>query len=509
MSLSRNLVAGMASSIWTALIGLAVVPLYLKYLGIEAYGLIGFFSTIQAVLSLLDMGLAPTINREVARCSASGKMDEARSLLHSLAIVYWAMACMIALAVAGLAPFIAEHWLQSKNLSHETISHAVMLMGLVAACRWPVGLYQGALMGLQKIALSSGVASAIGTFSSLGAISVLAFISPTIEAFFIWQACVGMAYAITMRWITWHSIGSKNRSRQFSFDALKRIWRFSAGMSGVALSATVFTQLDKLILSRTLSLKAFGHYMLATVIVSGMYLLIMPIFNAMYPRFSTLVVSGDTEKLTDLYRLSTRMLVSVLFPIATVLAIFAKDLVLVWTGNPSIALSVGPIITLLAIGSALHGIMFFPYALQLAYGMTRLPLMINTILMIALVPLIIYFSLKYGAQGGAIAWLVLHLLYVMLGTVLTHRHLLKGLGLTWLAQDIGIPCSISCLMGLIEYYSVERIGLSPFIKLTCAGGLALLTTLLLVVTSSKLRSILLSYLGWERGKAIILKDGLD
>lgn len=59
MSLSRNLLAGLANSIWTALIGLAVVPLYLKYLGIEAYGLIGFFVTTQALLQLLDMGLAP------------------------------------------------------------------------------------------------------------------------------------------------------------------------------------------------------------------------------------------------------------------------------------------------------------------------------------------------------------------------------------------------------------------------------------------------------------------
>ena len=70
MSLRRNLLAGLANSVWSALVSLAVVPFYLKYLGIEAYGLIGFFVTTQAILSLLDMGMAPTINREVALCSA-------------------------------------------------------------------------------------------------------------------------------------------------------------------------------------------------------------------------------------------------------------------------------------------------------------------------------------------------------------------------------------------------------------------------------------------------------
>ncbi|MFA6198778.1 MAG: polysaccharide biosynthesis protein, partial [Patescibacteria group bacterium] len=76
MKLGHNLLAGLANSIWSALVGLAVVPFYLKYLGIEAYGLIGFFVTTQAVLSLLDMGMAPTINREVARCSAAGSLQE-------------------------------------------------------------------------------------------------------------------------------------------------------------------------------------------------------------------------------------------------------------------------------------------------------------------------------------------------------------------------------------------------------------------------------------------------
>ena len=103
MSLSRNLLAGLFNSIWSALLGLAVVPFYLKYLGIEAYGLIGFFATLQALLQLLDMGMAPTINREVARCSATGNLPEAGKLLHTLAVVYWCIAAIIALSILAIA----------------------------------------------------------------------------------------------------------------------------------------------------------------------------------------------------------------------------------------------------------------------------------------------------------------------------------------------------------------------------------------------------------------------
>src|SRR3990172_695786 len=380
MRLGRNLLAGLTSSIWSAVVGLAVVPFYLKYLGIEAYGLIGFFVTTQALLSLLDMGMAPTINREVARCSASGKLQDAGKLLHTLAVVYWSMAGVIALFILALAPLIAEYWLQSKRLSPQTISHAVMLMGLVVACRWPIGLYQGALIGAQRLTVSSAINMAMVTIGSLGAVAVLAFVSPTIEAFFIWQACVGLVYAITIRWSAWRIIGKLDQI-SFDVDKLKSVWRFTAGMSGIGLTALVFTQLDKVMLSKMLGLEEFGHYMLATVVVSGLYVLIAPVYNVVYPRFSALVATGDTEKLIDLYRLGTRMLATVIFPIAMVLAVFAEGLVLVWTGNPSIASRVAPVIALLAIGSALHGVMYFPYALQLAYGMTRLPLTINIILL--------------------------------------------------------------------------------------------------------------------------------
>jgi O-antigen/teichoic acid export membrane protein len=498
MSLSRNLLAGLANSIWSALIGFAVVPFYLKYLGIEAYGLIGFFVTTQAVLSLLDMGLAPTINREVARCSALGSLKEAGRLLHTLAVVYWGMAVLIALLILILAPWIAEYWLQSKQLSSQTIAHSVMLMGLVVACRWPVGLYQGALIGAQRLTVSSGINMTMTTISSLGAVAVLVFVSPTIEAFFIWQACVGIVYAISMRLAAWHVIGE---AQKISFDlvGLKRVWRFSAGMSGVALSATVLTQLDKVILSKLLGLEEYGQYMLATLMVSGLYVLILPVFNVVYPRLSALVVTGETEKLTDLYRIGTRMLGTVLFPIAMAFAVFAEEILRVWTGNPALSSSVAPVVAFLAMGAALHGVMFFPYALQLAYGKTRLPLKINLILIIALVPLIIMFAMTYGVLGGAMAWLVFQVLYLMLGTWLTHRQLLKGIGLKWLLQDVGIPLGLSLLAGIFGYFVIRNAGYSFGVKLISGSMLTIVVALLsFAVLPKVVKNILLHQVGLRK-----------
>ena len=65
--LKRNLIANYLGQGWTALMGLAFIALYIKFLGIEAYGLIGIFAVLSAWLALLDMGMTPTVSREMAR----------------------------------------------------------------------------------------------------------------------------------------------------------------------------------------------------------------------------------------------------------------------------------------------------------------------------------------------------------------------------------------------------------------------------------------------------------
>jgi O-antigen/teichoic acid export membrane protein len=492
MRLSGNLLAGLANSVWSALIGLAVVPFYLKYLGIEAYGLIGFFVTTQALLSLLDMGLAPTINREVSRYSASGNLQEAGKLLHTLAIVYWSMAGVIALLILVLAPLIAEYWLQSKQLSPQSIAHAVMLMGLVVACRWPIGLYQGALIGAQRLTVSSGINITMVTIGSLGAVMVLAFVSPTIEAFFIWQACVGLVYAITMRSASWRVIGNKQVNK-FDVGNIKRILKFSLGVSAISFAGLLLTQIDKLILSKTLGLEGFGQYMLATIVAGSLYILITPIFNTIYPRFSSLVAQENFEELLKQYRTASHLLASMLFPTAMIMVLLSQVLIRLWTGNPDLAANVAPLASFLLIGYALHGVMHIPYALMLAQGEIKSMSIIYILLISIIVPLTIVFSLSYGAVGGAIAQLLHFIFYLLLGTWIFHKKFLKGYAGNWLSKDIGVPLGISLLIGVSGYFGMPIVGEVVYVKLLLGILLWVVATILSILSSPFLRSIFVRY----------------
>ena len=51
----KNVIANLAGSGWTALVGVAFTPSYIKFLGIEAYGLVGFCIMLQTTLLVMDL----------------------------------------------------------------------------------------------------------------------------------------------------------------------------------------------------------------------------------------------------------------------------------------------------------------------------------------------------------------------------------------------------------------------------------------------------------------------
>ena len=67
ISLRLSVAANYASQIYTTLISILLIPLYLGMMGAEAYGLIAFFSMLQSWFIVLDLGLSLTIARESAR----------------------------------------------------------------------------------------------------------------------------------------------------------------------------------------------------------------------------------------------------------------------------------------------------------------------------------------------------------------------------------------------------------------------------------------------------------
>lgn len=422
------------------LISLAAVPFYIRFLGIESYGLIGVFLSMTAIFSLLDFGLRTTLNRKLAQLSTqSGSAQEMRDLLRTLELIYWGIAAIIGISVVLAAPFIASHWVRPRELSVEAVTLALRMIGIVIACQWPLALYAGGMMGLQKQVTLNLVASSFATVRSLGAILVLWFMAPTLTAFFSWFLIMSLAETLLTGWMLWRCLPGSGVSARFSRQQLEGLWRFAAGMTGVSVLSVVLTQLDKVILSAVLSLEAFGYYTLAWRVAAALYSLSGPINTAFFPRFSQLAVTGDTRELARLYHQGCQLVSVALLPVAVILAFYAGDFLYLWTTSPGIAEQSGAILSLLALGTALNGLMGLPAALQFAHGWTRLVIVFNSIAVLLLAPMIYFMSIRYGGIGAAGVWLALNSGYVLFMLRIMHHRLLPGELRAWYLLDVGAP----------------------------------------------------------------------
>lgn len=436
-----NVIANFVGNAWIALLSIVFVPIYLHYIGVESYGLIGVFSSIQAFIVLLDFGLSPTLNRELARLSAlEDRTQEMHDIKRTLEIPNWIFAVFIALFLSALAPLIARFWVQPKDLSVETVTQAFIILGFNIAIQFSVNFYTGGLMGLQKQLLLSLINMFCGTLRSVGAFVVLAFVSPTIQSFLLWQGFVVVLQVVLMIFTLKKSLPNAPGKGRFQKDLFNKIWRFAAGMTGITISALILTQTDKVILSRMMNLETFGYYILA-ITISGFTttIVVSSINHAVYPRFSRLVSAGDETALREFYHRSCQIVSVFVFPQTIILALFSYDILLIWIGKEEIAVNTYILLSLVAIGSGLNGLVYLPHSLQLAHGWTTLTFYENIAAIIVLIPFVIFGVYNYGAVGGAVVWVVVNVFLVLVPIQIMHQRILKGEKTGWYFKDLGLP----------------------------------------------------------------------
>ena len=490
MSLRRNVIANYLGQGWAAAMGLAFVPLYIRYLGMEAYGLIGLFALMQAWLGLLDMGMTPTLGREMARFTAGARSAQSiRNLLRSLEIVCFSVAIAIGIVVWAASGWLASDWLKADRLSAGVVQSAIAVMALVIALRFVEALYRGALFGLQRQVWFNAVNAAIATLRGVGAIVVLAGISTTIEAFFLWQAFVSLISVIVIAAGVHSSLPRTDIPARLSLKALHEIRGFAGGMLGIALLSLLLTQVDKVLLSRLLTLEAFGKYTLAATVAGTLYLVVTPITAALYPRLVELASDNDGGELASVYQRGAQLVTALTAPAALLLALFGDGVLFAWTGNAGLAHSAGPLLSALACGTFLNGLMYMPYQLQLAHGWTSLALKVNAVAVAVLVPAIFWIVPAYGAIGAAWVWIALNAVYVIVSIDLMHRRLLPAEKSRWYLSGIASPLAatgVTLLLLRVFQPNVlhDRIGWSAFLV---GAGLAALVAAAFTVKDFRMR----------------------
>lgn len=495
MSLKKNIIANFLGQGWSAVMGLAFVPLYIEYLGLEAYGLIGFFTVLQIWLLILDAGLSPTLAREMARFrGGQHSIVSIHDLLHSMQWAFFGISAIIVIIICSLSPWLSTSWLNFESMDASSVQEALNISAIVIATRLFAGLYRSAILGLQNQVGLNLINIVFATLKGLGVVLALKYISPTVKVFFIYQAIISVIEAISLRQYLLHLIPKPQVRYKLSLEPLREVKHFAGGMFAVTLLATFLTQADKLILSKLLPLSDFGKYALASLVASSVTIVFQPLSNAIRPKLTEQVASDDVNEIAELYHRISQLYTILVVPIGMVMCIFSSHILLLWTRNLEITQGTSIYLSLLSIGYLLNGLMNAPYALQLAYGKTKYAVLSNLCGAALLVPSMVVFINIYGAIAAPVIWILLNLGYFTIVIPVMHKALLKHEMYKWYWKDTILPTiPIIIVLYCLYLMAPEPVLSKPWISFIIIALSLILSYLIALITTDAGRRIIKSF----------------
>lgn len=454
MSLKKNIAANYVSQIYLIFISIAILPIYMKYMGAEAYGLVGFFAMLQGLFALLDFGLTPTISRQTAQYNAGAVAAlEFRQLFRSLSIIF----ALIASVGGGLLfyfnTYIAEHWLKIENLTIEDVLFCLQIMAICVALRWMTGLYRGVISGFESIVWLSMSNIFIATLRFPGVLLYMYYAGFTVKSFFVFQLIVALFEFFLLAVKSYKLLPKLDNKKEigWSLQPVKPLLGFALTIAFTSSIWVLLTQLDKFVLSGILALSEYGYFTLAVLVAGGVLQIGAPISAAIMPRMACLHGEQNHAELKAIYIGATEFVAVIVVTAGIILAMLAKPVLYVWTGDVLLAEKTAPILQLYALGNAVLALGAFPYYLQYAKGNLRLHFIGNLVTVIVLVPAIIWSAKNYGAIGAGWAWLSIQLAYLIFWVSFVHKIIEPQINLQWFKAFLPSVCSVSLLCSVVMY----------------------------------------------------------
>ena len=487
----KNIIANFVGKFWSILSNFLFIPLYIHYLGFESYSIISFTLVIAGLMAVLDAGLTATLSREFAR--KDNLHEEKIRIFKTLESSYFIIIGICIFIVFTFSGIIAHRWLNLDSYNPERISFFIKIISFDIGFQLLLRFYMGGLLGLEKQITANLYQVGWGILRNGLAVIPIIFVSK-LEIFFIWQTISTIIFSILLRLSL-----EKNLIGNYLFDikpkiekeVFKRIWKFAAGMLLISSVASLNTQMDKLTISKLLSIESLGYYTLAVSLAMGIIVIVNPISVALLPRFTTFYSDGKSEEASKLFH-KVSLLVSILvFSIMANMGFFAKDLIWIWTGKMELAEHTYTLIPVIAFANAMLALQIIPYNIAIANGYTKLNNILGLISLFVTLPGYWIATKHFGAIGAAYVFCAVQTTMTLLYLYFINARFLKTKKISAIyLSEMLFPILISLIIAFAFSFIPERVLQTRIYTLVWIGFATAMTfsiTIFILVPQSEIK----------------------
>lgn len=475
--LYKNLLSGVFSKLVSLVLSLLFVPIFFKSLGNEAYGMIGVMTMILSGLGLMDLGLSNILSKELAQRKAANILGKSLSLIRSIEWLYFLIGVIILIILVFASFVIVPVWLSSQDFPKSELTAIFLLIAAVIFVQWPISLYNSGLFGLDKQVIANLYASIFSVLKTLGAFVCLLIFGKTIYVFLIWLLGINLLYTLTL-WVHFRKLLPRNDTPIIvGWQQLSEIKKMTLGFSVLGILVFVMTDVDKMIISKLLTLSQYGLYSFIFVIVTSYQLVSTTLKNAFFPDIAKDVMIRKPFSKFSRFNFYSKFFNFIFLPTSIFLFVFSKEILAVWSGDNSLSYTLNQSFQWLMLGSMFNGIMYTANNYLLA--MERFSFLIKTYALttVFFLPTVYILTSNYHLEGACFSWFILNLvLFVVIMASLLIKFS-KGWNRAWVLL-LAKPVFLSLMIVYGAKWFVAYLSISiNYITLICLFGILYLIVL--------------------------------
>lgn len=368
---ARNSFLNLSSEVWTVLVIFATMPVVIRTLGKDAFGLFSLAWVVLGYMTMLDFGVSRAATKFVSEHLSKEQHAAVERVCRT------AIASNLVLGIFGGAiVLILTPWLTNRAFHVPSqLQPEARRIFYALSLSIPILLIHAVLRALLSSYQKFGWISFLNSLAvtvQWGGASLLAVLGYRVDAIVI--VCVGVRAFVTVGYaIILARIDRRLLGLDFSdFDELWRLLRFGGWVTISQSLTPVFIYLDRILIASLMSVGAMTIYVVPYELISRLRVVPQSLVSALFPSFSEHSGTPSKDALVRLYSESLKYLLFILLPCFLLLGLFGSEITSAWVG-PEYAEWGGRVLRIMAASALLNSLAVVPYSALVALGRPDIP----------------------------------------------------------------------------------------------------------------------------------------
>lgn len=396
---ARNTLFNIAGEGAPLLAALVAIPLLLKGIGVDRFGLLGIAWMVIGYASLLDFGLGRALTKIVSEKVSTGRASDVPGIVWTSIVIMFGLGVLGACLIAVSAPVFVEKLRMPDGLRPEAVTAFRVLALSLPVVIIGVGL-RGTLEALHRFDLSNAVRIPAGVFAVAGPLFVLPF-TPSLIAVVAVLAVGRLASCIAYLTLCVRALPSLRTRVGVQLEPVRKLLSFGGWMTVSNVVSPLMTVFDRFIIGALISTEAVAYYTTPYDMVSKMVMVSAALTGVLFPTFAG-IITQDRERVMRLFGRSVTYVFLVLFPITLVVVALAHEGLTLWGVGPEMARESAPVLQILAVGVLINALALVPFTLIQAAGRPDITAKLHLFELPLYLVAIVVFTRRYGIIGSAI-----------------------------------------------------------------------------------------------------------